>query len=82
MEEALGRCHGNHFYCGFPFTRMPWKGVSSFHLQGDESALPILPALQGQMGNLGQQTLLPPLLWSPSCPVLDVAIVTREQMKQ
>lgn len=38
VEEALARCHGNHLCCEFLVLRMPWMGMSSLHLRGDESA--------------------------------------------
>lgn len=47
VGEVLARCHGNQLCRGFPFPRMPWKAVSSFCLQGGESALPALLAVQG-----------------------------------
>lgn len=43
MEERLAGCHGNNLCRGFLVLRMPWKGMSSLHLRGDESASYLLP---------------------------------------
>lgn len=63
----LAGCHGNHLSCGFLVLRMPWKGMSSLHLRGGESASYLL--------SRARLCLRPPVLLC-----LTWAVVSREEL--